>query len=359
TDTLDLSVLGLTGVADTSFNTLDYEVSTIVRNTGVDASGTISISFSMVDMAFSYFKADLKTYDFDSLAENISLGLPQSEFPDNIGFSNPQFRINVTNSTGVTTGLRISEISVKMADSSTQIITGTFDDNPFITDPAPNPGEVVTSQFEINNQNTDNLISLLNNIPSSVLFKGLTTMNPNGTPASLNFITDSSKISMSAQLVIPMEGYANNYQLKDTVNANLNIGDNGFITLDEINLRLQVENAFPFGLGLQVYFLDSLDNTLILDSLFSSAESQQVFPAAQVDGTGLVTSPTIQVTNVTMAIEKYERVRNAGSMVIVASLSTPGANDIPRKSVKITTSNYFTIGMGLSAHALIDPNTPN
>ena len=356
---LDLADLDLTGVSGTSFNTIDYQVKAVIRNTGVDVSGSISIDFSMSNLAFSYMKGDLRTYQFSEVANTFNLGLPQSTFPDNIAFTNPSVEVGVLNSSGIPYGLDIKQLSVTKSDGTVVLITGTYDDATLVVAPSTLSGEIVQSDFFINNVNTDNLIPLLNEIPSDVYFNGIATTNPNGTPPERNFVTDSSELVINAKLVLPLEGYVNNYALRDTIKANLNVDTTGVFSLENINLRLQVENNFPFTIGVQMYFLDSIDNTIILDSLFLTKVDQEIFPAAQVDNTGLVIAPTIVTSDVSIDHDKYERIKNAGSTVIVATLSTPGAADSPKKSVRIATNNYFTLGLGVSAQAYVDPNAIN
>ena len=354
--TLNLADLDLTGVSGTSFNTIDYKISVVVRKTGVDVTGNVAIDFSMSNLEFSFIKGDFKTYAFSEVANTFSLGLPQSNFPDNIAFTNPSVEIGVLNSSGIEYGLDINELSITKPDNSVVLITGTYDDATLLVAPSTFPGEIVQSDFLINNVNTENLIPLLNDIPSSVFFKGLATANPNGAPIGLNFVTDTSELVVNAKLVLPLEGYVNGYALTDTIKAKLNIDTTGVFSLENINLRLQVENNFPFTIGLQMYFLDAIDSTIILDSLFLTKADQEIFPAAQVDNSGLVIAPTSLTSDISIDHDKYERIKDAGSTVLVATLSTPGAADTPQKSVRIATSNYLTLGLGISAQAYVDPN---
>jgi hypothetical protein len=335
-------------------------VSAVVSNTGSDTQGTISLSFSMNDMKFSFMKGDFSTYVINEVANAFDTNFPQTELTNNsIAFTNPSVEIGVLNSSGIPLGLDINEFSVTKSGGSVVPITGTYDDATFqIASPA-SPGETLESIYAIDKNNTDNLTEQLSEIPTSIYFKGIVTANPSGTPPSSNFVTDSSEVVVNATMILPFEGYVNNYVLEDTINTSLNIDSGDAVSLNNLNLRLQVENNFPLAIGLQLYFLDSIDNSLILDSLFFNQEDQRIFPAAQVDNTGLVTTPIIKTNDISIDMDKYERIRYAGSIRLVATLSTPGAGDTPSKSIKITGNNYFSLGIGLSAQAYIDPNALN
>ena len=349
--------LDLTGISGTESNTLDFEISTVVTNTGTDGSGIINYDFSLTDMEFSFVKGDLRSYQFDEINSDFDVGLPQDQVPDNIGFTNPQIEISTFNTSGIEFGLDINEVTVTEEDGSVVQITGTYNDATFLAAQASTPGETMRSDFFINKTNTDNLVPLLNNIPSSVFFSGAAGTNPNGTPPELNFVTDSSEILINARLILPLEGYVNDYAYKDTITANLEIDSDGVITLEKLALKLQVENSFPFSIGLQMYFLDSINDSIILDSLFLTKEDQRLFKAAQVDNTGLVVTPSIETNEISLDREKYERIKDAGSIAIVATILTPGANASPIESIKVSSTNYFTIGIGLFAEAYIDPNS--
>ncbi|MEN8248258.1 MAG: hypothetical protein ABFS32_04955 [Bacteroidota bacterium] len=354
---LATATLDLTGDSGTDVNTVDFEITAVVTNTGSDTQGTVNVNISFEDMEFSFIKGDFHTYSFDEISETVETELPELDVPENVALTNPIINLIVSNSSGIPFGLDIFELSVIKRDGTDEQITGSFDDDTQIIVEASVPGGATDSEFTIDKNNTDNLVDLLNEIPQGAYFNGKVTANPlpSGTPANGNFVTDSSEIVLNTQLILPIEGYANEYMFSDTVKAKLNIEED-YITLENVNVRLQAENGFPVQISLQLYFLDSIDNNMVLDSLFLTKEEQQLFPSAEVDNTGLVIAPTLESRDVSIDNEKYERIRATGSIRISAFISTPGADETPPKSVRISADNYFTLGLGVSAKAIIDPN---
>ena len=357
-ESLSTAELDLTGVSGTASNTIDFEITSVVSNTGSDTQGTVSVSMSLNTMKFSFMKGDFNTYAFDEVSDTFETGLPDSEFPDNVAFTNPSVEIGVLNSSGILFGLDINEMSATKKDGSVELITGSFDDDTFDVASATTPGETAESNFLIDKNNTDNFVDLLNEIPESVYFNGQITANHAGTPPDGNFVTDSSEVVVNSLFVLPLEGYANQYMFTDTLDATLAF-DNEAITPENVNLRLQGENAFPMLIALQLYFLDSLDNSVVLDSLFLTNEEQQLFPAGEVDNSGLIVAPTLKTNDISIDNEKYERIKGTGSIKIAAYITTPGAGDNPAKSVKISVDDYFRVGVGVSVKATIDPNNVN
>lgn len=356
---LEMADLDLTGTSGTESNTIDYEISVVVNNTGSDTQGTVSVDFSLESMEFSFMKGDFRTYLLGEIDDAYDIELKQSELPGEIAFTNPSVNVGIISSTGMPFGLDITELSLEQSDGTIQQVTGSFDDQTIMVASPAMPGEVAETNFLIDKNNTDNFVDLLNEIPGSIYFNGSITTNPAGTPASGNFITDSSDVAVNTKFILPLEGYANDYALSDTIKANLDIDTDGVISLEDLNLRIQAENNFPFAVSLQMYFLDADDNTIVLDSLFQTKEDQQIFEAAQVDNSGLVISPTVHSEDISIDREKYERIRPTGHIRILAFLLTPGAGDSPPKSVKVSNDNYLELGIGMKAKAYIDPNSAN
>lgn len=69
-----------------------------------------------------------------------------------------------------------------------------------------------------------------------------------------------------------------------------------------------------------------------------------------------MTSPTVQINDIYVDDEKYERIRATGSIRITAFITTAGVDESPSKSVKVSVDNYFKLGIGVSLKATIDPN---
>jgi len=347
--------LDLSGELGNKTNTVEYRITTTISNTGSATTGTISLSFNMTNMLFSYMEGDFDTYDFDLVQGDFNLGLPQNQVPDNIGFTNPIIGLSVDNSAGISFGLTLNEVSVTEEDGTKYFITGTYDDQMILLDQATVPGETVTSNYTISKANTDNLVQLISNIPASAYLSALATANP-GTAPFNNFITDTSEVVVNANLVLPMEGYVDDYAIQDTIGVNLNIDSTGIVSLEEVVLRLQVENSMPLAARIQLYFLDDTVQLNVIDSLFLTQQEQEIFPAGEVNTSGFIISPTSRTADIIIDNAKYEKIKNTKAIHLVVYLATPGASDTPRKSITITTDNYFTLGVGLSATALIDPD---
>jgi len=349
--------LDMTGADGNQVNTIDYEISTTVTESGTSTTGTINFDFSMFSLQSRYLEGDFFTYAFDEVNAEFDLGLPQDAVPDNIRFTNPRVVLFVENSSGMEYGLDISDISVVEENDDTLQVTGSYRSETALVERAPQLGETLASEYTIDNSNADNLVELFSNVPKSAFFRGLATVNPNGTPPGGNFISDDSRMIVNAEIILPLEGYANNYAINDTINdIDLLFDEDGVVSMDNINLRFQTENSFPFDLGLQVYFLDSTQQQNVIDSLYDEQDGLLILTSGTVDGTGIVISSTTKTSDAILTNEEYEKIKFAKSIQIKASILTSGADQNPSQSVKFTNENALSIKIGVTGNAVVDLN---
>ena len=360
-DNTTVSLVGydmdLTGAGGDKVNTIEYAITSNVTETGVSDTGSFELSFAITDMSFEYLEGDLKSYSFEDIEGYFDLNIPENEIPDNVRFTDPKIDIIVTNSAGIPFGLMINDLAVVEDNGDTSSITGDFLTETPLLAGADNPGEVKTSNYLISNANTDNLIELISQIPNGVYFNGFVNANPSGQPVD-NFVTNTSQVNISAQMILPLVGYVNNYALTQNFDdVSLSVSDSGEVTLDNVNIRVISENAFPVNIAIQLYFIekDEAGNELILDSLFNSFDESIICPSGELDANGIVSGPTELLSDISVSQDKYERIESANKIQLVGRLISPGAADPTPKSVKFTYDNYLTVKLGLSAQAIIDP----
>ena len=350
--------IDLTGENGQKTNTIDYAINGRIEETGSSDTGTLTILFNMVNLQFSYLEGDFKTYPFENIQQTFDLRLPQNDFPNNIRFTDPKIDFHVLNSAGLPFSLNIKEISVIEETKNSKLITGSYQEETPTLAGAPNPREVIESTYEISNANTYNLIEFISDIPESVFFDGLITANPEGGSQISNFVTDSSRVEIGAELILPFTGYVNNYAITDTIrNVDLDFSDGG-ITFENLNLRIISENAFPLNIAIQLYFIDSTEaqGDIVLDSLFDSMDRSLICPSANVDGQGVTVDPTTLLSDIEVDRVKYEKIKSTSKIKIVGRLLSPGADGTSPKNIKIIAENYLNVSLGVSAKTTVDPS---
>ena len=110
--------------------------------------------------------------------------------------------------------------------------------------------------------------------------------------------------------------------------------------IKEVLVRLYSENGFPVDVKTQLYFEDSITNTLI-DSLF--LVDRVVSKAALVDSDGNPVGVSSQITDVVMESDRVDRVMNANRVRAQAYLSTTTDNNGNQPDVKIYSDDGIMI----------------
>ena len=115
---------------------------------------------------------------------------------------------------------------------------------------------------------------MLNILPDKINTSFDVYLNPNGPSSIQDFLFTDYPIDASIQLKIPLNLIANNLQLLDT--AEIDIDENENIEIEKIFLT--IENGFPINCNVNIIFLDNNQN--VIDTLF---KNQQIISGVSVD----------------------------------------------------------------------------
>lgn len=115
---------------------------------------------------------------------------------------------------------------------------------------------------------------MLNILPDKINTSFDVYLNPNGPSSIQDFLFTDYPLDASIQLKIPLNLIANNLQLLDT--AEIDIDDNENIEIEKVFLK--IENGFPINCNVNIIFLDNNQN--VIDTLF---KNQQIISAVSED----------------------------------------------------------------------------
>ncbi|MBA7592291.1 hypothetical protein ES708_34471 [subsurface metagenome] len=85
-------------------------------------------------------------------------------------------------------------------------------------------------------------------------------------------------------------------------------------------MRMETENWMPLDLGIQVYFIDSTQNWLRLDSLFG--EDKDIFKSGVLNADGRVIQATQKITEVVLTTSQIENILDANKLLMKAYIET-------------------------------------
>ena len=206
-------------------------------------------------------------------------------------------------------------------------------------------GEFVLDSQVLDNSNS-NLIDYISNRPINNYYK--VSVRPNLLNASRHWLLDTSRISSQINITLPLYGTLNDYLLEETRPFDLSLENAEEIK--EVLVRLYSENGFPVDVKTQLYFEDSLTNTII-DSLFIS--DRVISKAALVDLDGNPIGASSQIIDVVLDAERVDKVIEANQVRAQAHLSTTTTGGA-QPNVKIYSDNKIMLQFGVQAEVLIN-----
>ena len=191
------------------------------------------------------------------------------------------------------------------------------------------------------------MIDYISNRPINNYYK--VSVRPNLSNASRHWLLDTSRISSQIKITLPLYGTLKDYLLEETRPFDLSLENAEEIK--EVLVRLYSENGFPVDVKTQLYFEDSLTNTII-DSLFIS--DRVISKAASVDSDGNPIGVSSQITDVVMDADRVDKVIGANQIRAQAHLSTTTSNIGAQPNVRIFSDDKIMLQFGVQAEVLIN-----
>jgi len=329
--------LDLTAGGTANENTLRAQITTTVNGTGNPIAGNenTAVSFGFnnlhLDHATGYFGQQALINATDSiqlkLFDNIPSGFAQ--------LTNPKLRFKITNSFGIPVQLDVSNLKTinENTNSTTNLTTNVL--SGVVIPGAANQGDsVVVNLTELNTTNTTNMNALVNNTPKYLSYTANAISNPSG--IATNFVTKNSQLKIDADLELPLEGYAYDFEIRDTMP--FNFSENADM-VDYVLFRINATNGFPISFVSQVQFLDQ--NHMPIFNIFSAEET--ILAAAPVNSNGVVTNAVKKITDIQLDQNKIGLLPNAKYAVIIGKAATTQPNTV----VKIMDSYKLLLKLGI------------
>jgi hypothetical protein len=315
---IDLSghKLDLTAGGNATKNRLRVDITTTINGIGNPVSGneTSSINFGFkemtIDKAIGYFGQQSIISESDSIV----LKIFENSTTGTIQLTNPKLKFKVVNSFGIPVQMNITNL--KSINTNTGVTTPLISDvlnN--ITINAPSiPGDSSLTNLTLNQSNTTNLDALVNNTPKYLNYNINAITNPNNI-VNDNFITREGKLKVHAELELPLEGYAYDFMITDTLPFNFS---DQVDQVESVMLRLFSENGFPISFQSQLEFLDE-NNTLLFKLL---ADNPYILDAAPVDENGKVMGKAKKTKDIVITKEYINLLSNVKNIVIKGTVAT-------------------------------------
>jgi hypothetical protein len=278
-------------------------------------------------------------YNFPIEQTTLGISLFDNSTVEEIFLEDPRLHLHFYNSFGIPLNVHMDKFYVERDGVTKDVISTLLPD--FSVSPASQMHMFDTSSFTLDKGNS-NIIDLFNFQPKKVIFAETIKTNPSGVPQH-NFMMDTSKVYVEAEIELPLYGRTLNFTVEDTALFSTE-EDKGVISVD---LRFNLANMFPSEANVQVYLADT--NDVILDSLFDK-KAMVLVPAVVGPAPDYRTSdPINQTTVVTLKGDKLKNFWKTGKIIYRADLSTAEQG---QKVVKIYSDYYIDIRMAVKLNYL-------
>ncbi len=345
--------------ADRSLIEVVYTIK-LAASTGIIQPGDEIINFTVglseieYDVIYGYFGQ----FSLDLPPVNIPMDLYNSIYQGSFYFEGAELRLIFSNSFGIPIEMTINEFGIIARNGQFTTITGGTLPAPGVPTVLGYPGlgeEGLTKvdSFILNTENS-NLFTVLETGPSELRLDVDGRINPLGT--EYNFVVDSSEYEVLMELFLPLNGYADNLVVRDTIDFVFNdFYDSPPEEIKRLILRLNITNGFPLNVKVQAYFFD--ENDVLLDSLFQDPQDPASFIPAATDNNndGRVEPIIVEPIEVKLSPQQIDNIYSSNYMVVYYTLSTPGADQNPPENVQFYMDYFFEIIIG--AIAELDVNS--
>ena len=309
------------------------------------AGELLEISLELSDLVFEHIIGDFGNIQISQDTDTIELNLFDQVQGGLFSLNEVILNLNVTNSFGLPFVVELDE--VQSINQNTGVVTALFLSDLHLEGQEMLNGAPEQELFTFDDQNA-NLTSLIDPAPIDVIFDINAFSNPDGPPApdDLNFMSDQSAFQIDIDLILPLEGYALDLLLTDTIEMDLSFDQ--YEEIDSLEFKLFTMNGFPLGIDFQAIFLDG---TLTpLDSLFMV--DTPIIAAAETDINGNVIEATNETTYITFENERADVLEQAEHVLLRAIFNTSSSNE--QEVVRITNGQDLMVQIGVKIYGELE-----
>ncbi len=324
TDTLEGITLPLDNTVPNS-NALRFNIIVTLWDTlaVIEPGPILDINISLMDLDYSAIYGYLGSFDINIGPETFDLDFINDMAGGSFTFADPRLTINFQNSFGLPIHMDLADLYATEIGGNPHFITptggGSFQKDllyPVIGE----EGSLVADSLVINKDNS-NLAEVLSEPLSTFNFHAIGTANPNGPPGN-NFILDNSILTVSTDLVLPLEGMSDTISIADTLHFVFReYFDNPPEEIQRLIFSVTYVTQFPVDVKTQAIFLD--ENTDPLDYLFVPGE-ELIIPGAELDGNGVAIPSEPLTIEVELTREQINNIADCHYIKVIGEVITSG-----------------------------------
>lgn len=346
----DLRILFTNNASTSNGLTIEYEIT--LTSEGSGSSAPIYFDVFITDFSMKNAGGYIAPRIIDLDNETISIALFDDPSTTGVILEDPRINLNFENEFGLGLGLEIYELIGTNVNNETLTVSGSNISQLSPISAAPQNGEVAYSTLTIDNDlMTPTVTDFLSFGPNNLMADLGLSINPEDSQNA--FVTNENELRINFELEVPVYGSISDFELIDT--AALDLGDlitdvEDISEIEALDVRLIIDNGFPFDAGVQIVFTDFVFNQI--DVLFENPDL--IYASAPVNLSvspddpeyGRAVGKTRTITDISIPKSKILGLENATQMIITIYGNSAGNGDHP---IRLFSNDAFDVKLGAKA----------
>lgn len=320
----------------------DVHIETISGNS-LGAADYVNIDVGFNNMEFRYVKGFLSATNISNGNDSLFISLFKNDEGGSFTLVDPKLIMRFKNGYGMDIVANLTRFEGRNRNGNVVSLTGF--PSPYTLNAAPVIGGLLIDSVVLD-RNTSNLAAYIQNAPYTNVYEY--TIQTGNNNSSRMWILDTSVVECEVQAEIPLWGTARDYEFELTSALELDQEFDDYI--ESALFRLNTRNGFPVDVVMQMYFEDSVTNTII-DSLFT--DDPLVLEATQVDGNGRSIDQTYKTIDSYFDSDRLTAVKQANRARYRFQLNTSFVSG-SQPDVKIFEDYNMLVQFGIQAKMNID-----
>lgn len=253
----------------------DVHIETIAGNS-IGPADYVNVDLAFDQMRFRYAKGFLSATNISNGNDSLFISIFKNEESGSFTLVDPKLILRFKNSYGVDIQANLVQFDGRKQNGNVVSLSGY--PSPYTLSSAIQRGEAREDSIVLD-RISSNLDTYIENAPYTNIYEYSIQTGTNG--GQRMWVLDTSVVECEVQAEVPLWGTAKDYvfELSSSIDLDQELDD----YVETALFRLNTLNGFPVDAVMQMYFEDSVSNTII-DSLF--IDDPLVLEAAQVDGNG-------------------------------------------------------------------------
>jgi len=298
---------------------INYQVTVMGSAAGITSGNSISWNTSFSDIRYNTVYGYIGQQNFTGLRDSVEISM----FGNSVGsgtftIADPLITFDISNSIGIPFSAHLTQLVAMNANlTDFTVANGIPDPLPVLSPTINQAGQTIHSAFTLH-RNNSNMVALIAQQPKFLISQTQLSTNPSG--VSINFLQDTARIAVDMHCELPLFGTAKDFTINDTVPFSYSDLNN----VEELTLRVDIENGFPLEAGVELVFLDKNFNPV--DTIFTGTET--IIQSGTVDATsGRVTAPGKKIVDRLFERSRINKILSAENILVKAiATSTNNGN---------------------------------